>query len=139
MFSRILVPVDLSDRNAPALEAASDLARAGRGSILLLHVIEEIEGVPPRELEDFYRDLGQRAEAALDALGSDLEKRGVQVETRIRRGRRWTEIVDCAAAEGCDLVLLRSHVLDPAEPLRGVGTISHQVALAARCAVLLVR
>lgn len=139
MFSRILIPVDLSARNRRTLEAAADLVRAGGGSALILHVIEEIEDVPAAELEDFYRDLRARAEAALAELRADLEKRGVAVETRVRSGRRWSEIVECAEAEGCDLVLLRSHVLDPSQPLRGFGTISHQVALAARCAVLLVR
>ncbi|MGH0038302.1 MAG: universal stress protein [Myxococcota bacterium] len=139
MYSRILVPVDLSDRNAPALEKAAEIARAGGGTLLLLHVIEELENGPRDEFEDFYRELGARAEEALSTLGKLAEERGVAFETRTRRGRRWAEIVECAEREGCDLIVLRSHVLDPARPLHGLGTISHHVALGARCAVLLVR
>jgi nucleotide-binding universal stress UspA family protein len=139
MFSKILVPVDLSDRNALALDKATEIALAGGGELLLLHVIEELEDVKPGELDDFYRDLADRAEATLAVLRQPLEKRGVNVTTRVGRGRRWAEIVEVAERESCDLIVLRTHTLDPANPLHGIGTISHQVALAARCAVLMVR
>ena len=139
MFARILVPVDLSERNAPALDTAAELAAAGAGTLLILHVIEEIEDVGVDELAEFYQGLRVRAEKALDAMRAQLEGRGASVATRIETGKRGAEIVRCAEDEGCDLVVLRSHVLDLQHPVRGLGTISHQVALACRCAVLLVR
>jgi nucleotide-binding universal stress UspA family protein len=139
MYSRILIPVDLSDRNAPALEAAAELAGQTGCSVLLLHVIEEVDDVEDESLAEFYRGLRGRAEASLAARREELETRGLPVDTRIRMGKRGAEIVRCVQEERCDLVVLRSHVLDPDEPFRGIGTISHQVALAAPCAVLLVR
>lgn len=139
MFSRILVPVDLSDRNGAALDAVSELARASGGTVLLLHVIEEIEDVPREELEDFYAGLRQRAETTMAGLRQQLEKSGVAVEERIRMGRRGPQIVHCAEQERCDLIVLRSHVLAAQEPARRIGTVSHQVALAADCPVLLIR
>ena len=139
MFSRILVPVDLSDRNGPAVEAAADLAGVDQGALLLLHVIEEIEGVDPSETEDFYQGLRARAETVLADLSERLASQHISTTTQIRTGKRGSEIVRCADEERSDLVVLRSHLLDPEHPARGIGTISHQVALAAPCAVLLVR
>ena len=139
MFSRILVPLDLSDRNEIAVETAAELARASEGSIVLLHVIEEIGDGPADELEAFYSGLRRRAESALGEWRARLERKEITVEERIRMGRRGPEVVRCAQEERCDLVVLRSHVLDRGEPIRGIGTVSHQVALAASCPVLLVR
>ena len=138
MFSRALVPVDLSDRNVPVVEAAGGLVESG-GVVVLLHVIEEIEELPAGELEEFYGEFRERAERLLGELRDVLEKEGLAVDTRIRMGRRGAEIVRCAAEERCDLIVLRSHALDPEEPLRGLGSVSHQVALASRCPVLLLR
>lgn len=139
MFSRILVPVDLSDRNGPAVDTAAELASAAGGTVLLLHVIEEIENMAPSELEAFYQGLRSRAEAVLAGLQDHLRESGVTVETHIGMGRRGAEIVRFAEEQSCDLAVLRSHVIDRDHPARGIGTISHQVALAASCAVLLVR
>jgi nucleotide-binding universal stress UspA family protein len=139
MFSRILVPVDVSDHNGPAIEITGQLLGASSGSALLLHVIEEIEDVPNEESELFYGEFRQRAEAVLADLGAEFEKLGVPAETQIRMGRRGSEIVRCAEEERCDLVVLRSHILDPEHPMRGIGSVSHQVSLAAGCAVLLIR
>jgi nucleotide-binding universal stress UspA family protein len=139
MFSRILVPVDLSDRNGAAVEAAAELAAASSGVVIVLHVIEELENVPRSELEDFYQGLRGRAEGVLDGLRGQLEGRGVPVETAIRMGKPGTEILRFAEDESCDLAVMRSHVIDREHPTRGIGTTSHQIALAARCPVLLVR
>jgi nucleotide-binding universal stress UspA family protein len=139
MYSKILIPVDLSDRNAPAIDAAAELAAPSGGTALLVHVIEEIDDLDDGGLSEFYEGLRRRAEARLAELRQALETRSIAVETRIRTGKRTSEIVRYAEEEGCDLVVMRSHVLDPRQPLRSIGTISHQVALAAPCAVLLVR
>jgi len=139
MFSRILVPLDLSHRNAPAVEMVGDLLASDGGVAILVHVIEEIEGVPREESEDFYGEFRQRAESLLADFRKKLEHRGISVDTQIRMGRRGAEVVRCATEERCDLIVLRSHALDPEEPMRGIGTVSHQVALAAPCGVLLLR
>jgi hypothetical protein len=54
-------------------------------------------------------------------------------------GKRGAEIVRCVEQERYDLVVMRSHMLDAEQPFRGIGTISHHVALVAPCAVPLVR
>jgi nucleotide-binding universal stress UspA family protein len=45
MFTKILVPVDLSNRHQQALEAAANLAKQSGAEITLLHIIEVITGL----------------------------------------------------------------------------------------------
>ncbi len=54
MFRRILVPVDLTEKNRSAVEAAAEQARASSAPITLLHVIETIQGATYEEFESFY-------------------------------------------------------------------------------------
>ena len=66
MFRKILVPVDFTEKNEAAIQAALEVA-AGHADaeIHLLHVIETIEHVEFDEMKDFYRGLEVRAEAKL--------------------------------------------------------------------------
>ena len=42
MFTKILVPVDLSDKHQQALDIAARLARESGGEVTLVHVVETI-------------------------------------------------------------------------------------------------
>ncbi len=139
MFRRILVPVDLTEKNRSAVEAAAEQARASSAPITLLHVIETIQGATYEEFESFYATLTQRAEDALGKWSEELASRGLSVEREIVFGKRGTEILRFAADHECDLIVVSSHAVDRVHPTRNLGTISHQVALFAPCAVLLVR
>lgn len=137
MFLKILVPVDLTDKNRLAVEQARDLLETG-GEILLLHVIETIDDVPFEELEDFYHRLETRAQ---DGLGKLAELAGDEgsVRRQVVYGKRVREIVDCAAEEAVDLIVLSSHPVGPEHAAEGWATLSYQVAILARCPVLLVK
>ena len=139
MYRDILVPVDLTEKNAKAIDAAAELAEPGKSTLHLLHVIETIQDVPFEEIESFYEGLEQKAEIALERWAGELTSRGLQVRREIAFGKRAVEIVRQAADGECDLIVLSSQRLDPAEPSAGLGTLSHQVAIIAPCAVLLVR
>lgn len=141
-FSHVLVPVDLSDANRRAVEQARPLL-AEDGRVTLLHVIETIEDVPWEELEGFYQRLEQRADRHLANLAALLQDGGVPVDTRVVYGKRAREILTHADEHLADLILLRSHPVerDPeqAAPGQGWATLSYQVAILARCAVMLVK
>jgi len=139
MYRHILVPVDLSDRNLRALEAAAELAAASGARVTLVHVIETIEDAAVEEFEDFYRRLEEKAEASLGPWVERIAARGVEVGKRILYGRRTEQIVRCADAEQADLIVLTSHRVDLDRLGGGWGTISYQVAVFADCAVLLVK
>ena len=77
MFDHVLVPVDLTDRNRRALEAAARLAGED-GEVTLLHVIETLD-LPFDELEDFYQRLHDRAQVEMDQMADPLSVSGVTV------------------------------------------------------------
>ena len=139
MFQKILVPLDVAKKNQPALAAAAEVARQHRGTILLLHVIERIEHVPEEELKSFYQRLEQGVQRELSAAARSLAEQGVTASTHIVFGRRAEEVVRFAIQEHVDLIVLRSHRYDLQTAKFPVGTLSHQIAVLAQCAVLLVK
>jgi nucleotide-binding universal stress UspA family protein len=139
-FHRILVPVDNSGENQRAVELAARLASAhSDGVVVLLHVIETIEDEPEEEIRDFYAAIEDEARKAMEALVGAMPAKPSTIERRISYGRRGPEILAVAADCGADLVVVRSHRLDPAQPGAGIGTLSHEVALLADVPVLLVK
>lgn len=139
MFRNILIPVDLSGKAQIAMDAALALAQPEPPRITLLHVIETIEDVESEEFEDFYQILRERAEECLAGWVERLEQAGVEVNQEIVVGKRAVEIARLAEELGCDLIILRSHRIDPESPMGGIGTISHQVAVLAGCSVMLMK
>ena len=139
MFQRILVPLDIAQKNQPALAAAAELARQNKAAILLLHVIERIEHVPDEELKSFYQRLEEGAQRELSAAAQSLAEQGIAASTHIVFGRRAEEVVRFAIQNQVDLIVLRSHRYDPQTAAFPVGTLSHQLAVLAQCAVLLVK
>lgn len=138
LFQKILVPVDLTQKNRHAVEVAGELASASGGSVTLLHVIEELD-LPFEEVEDFYRQLEDRAAGAMGDLAEVLAEAGVAHAQHVRYGQRATEIVGFAREEDFDLILLSSHRTDPEDPARNWASLSHKVAILAQTPVLLVK
>ncbi len=139
MFKKILVPVDLTERNWRAIEQACELTAPGTGQLLLVHVIETIEDSPLEEFEAFYRRLEDKAQARLADWVHKIGARGHHAERLVVYGRRSEQIVRVAEAEGADLIIVSSHRVEPDRPGGGWGTISYQVAVFAACPVLLIK
>lgn len=139
MFRTIVVPVDLTDRNRPAVEMAAKLSTPSEGTIHLLHVIETIPGFSVDEEPEFYGRLEKRASQHLKSLAAPLRERGVQVEADVIYGSRAKTILDETKRIGADLVVIQSHRIDGERRGEGLGTLSHQVGLFAPCPVLLVK
>jgi nucleotide-binding universal stress UspA family protein len=138
MFDRILVPVDLTDRNFRALGMAARLAGEA-GEVTLLHVIEMLD-LPFDELEDFYQRLHDRAQTEMDRMVASLsESDVVPVLQRICYGNRLREILAFATENDSQLIVMSSRRLDPAEAPAGFATLSHQLAMLSQVPVLLVK
>jgi nucleotide-binding universal stress UspA family protein len=138
MYDSILIPVDLSSANDAVFERARELGAPDRTDILLLHVIETLQDDEPGEMDDFYEELREEADAKMTAWASDLAEDGFAVEATITYGERGPEITRVADEEAVDLIVQRSHVVTRDDETN-VGTVSHQVAIFAPCSVLLVR
>jgi nucleotide-binding universal stress UspA family protein len=143
MFRKILVPVDFTDKNEPAFEAARQTALhpdpEQRGEVELLHVIETIEHIGFEEMADFYRGLETRAAAKLFALEERFREADIKARSEILYGKRAETIIRHAEDREIDLIVLSSHKVDRDHPALGLGTISYRIAIVARCPVLLVK
>ena len=139
MYHTILIPVDISDKNEVPVKFITQWGTPTSTSVVLLHVIETLKDIAFEDLEGFYQTLQHKAEQKMTILEEELSAVGYQVEQKIVYGRRGKEILGYAEEEGVDLIVLRSHVMDRSNPGKGLGTLSHQVALLASCSVWLIR
>jgi nucleotide-binding universal stress UspA family protein len=138
MFAKIVVPVDLTERHGQTLDLAARLAGTS-GEVVVLHVIEVIQGLGREEDPAFYRRLEAVALAKVGGLVESLREKKVKARGEVQFGNRVGEIVACARREAADLIALASHAFDPSRPGAGWGTLSYQVGLLSTCPVLLVK
>ncbi|HVS15738.1 MAG TPA: universal stress protein [Thermoanaerobaculia bacterium] len=140
MFRKLLVPVDFTASNQAALAAAASLAAEPDGvEITLLHVIETLAGVTFEEEREFYERLEGRARAGMEELAARLDLPPERVRREVVYGRRAPEVVAYAEREGCDLIVLSSHRVDPQSAPGSWATLSYSIAVLALCPVLLVK
>ena len=139
MFNRLLVPVDLSPRNARPLRMALALARESHAQVILLHVVEQIADTPAAELSAFYRRLLRRAQRRLEVLATPFARAGIPVSTEASIGQAARDIVRTAARRKVDLLVLGSHRVRLDRPALAWGTISYKVGIFCQCPVLLVK
>jgi nucleotide-binding universal stress UspA family protein len=139
VFHRIVVPVDLSNRNIPALEVAIKLALHNRARVTLLHVIEMLEDSTFEELAEFYHRLEKQARDKMKRLADELIAHRLDVHQDILYGKRAEQIISYSVEHQIDLIVLSSHKIDLKYPGEGWGTISYKVGILSQCPVLLVK
>lgn len=139
MFKRILVPIDLSDRNARTLRTALGLARTTRARVTLLHVIQPVADALVRELGPFYRRLVTASERRLAQAARPFTAAGCPVTTEVCIGQPAREILRTAARGRADLIVMGSHKVRPSRPSPGWGTTSYRVGLLCQSPILLVK
>ncbi len=138
-FRHLLIPVDFTEKNLPALDVAFDLAVANHARVTLLHVVEQIEGDADAELMPFYDRLRVRAESELERLSQRFDAAGLAVDRKIRFGPRLHEIVTDSVERAADLIVMSSHKPDLTQPHQTWATLSYQVSVLCPCPVLLVK
>jgi universal stress protein A len=139
-FKHILVPIDLSARNARALATALALARAEGARVTLLHVVQRIEDLSATEMQAFARRLERRAAKRLQEAARPFAAAGVPVDGAVLTGVPPREIARFAAAKKADLIVINSHRVEGlARPGHGLGTTSYQVAMLCPCPILLLK
>ena len=139
-MKRILVGLDGSSRAPAVLDAATSLAKARGGRVVLLRVV----GLPPDVPQDFWRTtdepllkvLERHAKEYLDACVAKVPKDcfgGVEIAV----GAPWQAICEMARAVEADLVVIGSHGYSGIDRL--LGTTAAKVVNHAPCTVLVVR
>ena len=139
MFTKIVLPVDLTDKHAAALDAAVRLVGHGGGSVTLLHVVEVIPGLSMEEEGVFYGRLERLARSQLQQLGKALEEQKVGWQVEVRFGKRVAETARYAAESGADLLIVTGPRFDPADAAAAWQSMSYTVGIMAQCPVLVVK
>lgn len=115
MFTRILVPLDGSERAERALEVAAPLVRALEGSLILVRVVQPplqpaTAFVPALEAAaGILSDEVDEAAAYLAQVAQRLETEGLKPERVTLVGIPAEEILNALRASGADAVILCSH------------------------------
>lgn len=112
MTRRVLVPIDGSPHADAALEYACSLHSGAEITALFVldpfGYYEEGRGFPDR-LEDWYANLEERADRLFEEATERASEHGVELRTATERGRPDRAIVDHAAENDFDAVVIGAH------------------------------
>ena len=109
-FTRILFPIDFSERCIYAAPYVAALARRYQSHVLLLHVVEPMPAMYSTGgliMEDF-RELEESVKSQFANFGQDAFK-GVAVERTVVMGQPSRSIVDYAVQNRIDLITMPTH------------------------------
>lgn len=141
-FQNILVPVDFTKKNWAALDVVFETAIHNKAPVTLLHVIEEIDDGEFEEdpdVKDFYRRMEERSNRELESMSQRFVEAGIDIQLKVRFGKRIAEIVKYSVDHPIDLIVMSSHPLVDRNPATSVVTLSYQVSLLCECPILLVK
>jgi nucleotide-binding universal stress UspA family protein len=138
-IKRILVPTDFTLSSMQALGQAVQIARRCQATITLLYVVDVNFHIPPTGPVDANKlraELRQEGREKLAQMVLGLAGAGVEVQTLIRQGLPWEEILD--TARQYDLVVIGKHKPQPFWHLFTRQTVKG-VLEATPCPVMVVR
>ena len=141
-YKRLLCPVDFSETSLSALRYALALAKEADASVTILHVFDwPRDGDPLVERFDtleFRRVVEEDARVRLDALITDDERQWCSPSTAVAYGKPYREILDLAAKENADLIVMGVRGRNTFD-LAVFGSTTQHVVRGASCPVLTLR
>jgi len=139
-IQRILVPHDFGEAAERALVYALALAEKLGARITVLHAYEvPAYGYPDALVAavEFASEIERRAVEALEQIALRVRTPKVEVETTVRRGTPWAEIVKAAEQLPADLIVMGTHGRKMMPRLL-LGSVAEKVVRSAQCPVLTV-
>jgi nucleotide-binding universal stress UspA family protein len=149
-FRRLLCAIDFSHSSLGALELALSLAKQSDAALTLLHVLEwpweeppppPVEALPIEQgvaLAEFRRYCEQSAKKRLESLVPDSLRVSQRPVGRVRSGKSYVQILQTAAEEGTDLIVIGVHGRNPLD-MALFGSTANQIVRRATCPVLTLR
>jgi nucleotide-binding universal stress UspA family protein len=120
MFSRILVALDGSARDADVLAVAGQLARRTGASMLLVRIESRL--APAREV--------LQVDAAVGRQAAELQAKGLEARHVVECGQPARNITAIAKQEQSDLIVLVSHYRDDLQVLWQPGVVARMLVRA---------
>ncbi|SHJ32196.1 Nucleotide-binding universal stress protein, UspA family [Shimia gijangensis] len=135
MYKHILLPVSFEDhRNTAAAVSIARKLKGDGGKVTMLHVMEQIPSYVVNYVpEGFHEKAKEAIVQSLADLAGDMEN----VEGVVVDGHSGRTILDWAASNQVDLIVIASHRPGMADYL--LGSTAAQVVRHAKCAVHVVR
>jgi len=143
VYRTILCPIEFSDASLRAMEYAFALAQETGARIILLHVIEQLVDAPqpagrsPFGLDEYRKDLEETARARLKSAVPAQARVWCTPEERVATGKAYRVILDTAAREKAEVIVMGVHGRGAVKRL--FGSTTHHVIREARCPVLTLR
>ncbi len=138
----ILVPIDFSADADQALAYAMELAQTLQARLTLLHVIHltpmTMGDMFSSSLEAYLNTMEIEAHKHMQALLARVHHEGLEGETSIVQGVPFQSIVDRAANEDVDLIVMGTHGRTGLTHAL-MGSVAEKVMRLARCPVLVTR
>jgi len=157
MYKKILVPYDGSEPSDKALDHAVHIAKmSGKSEVILLYVIAEFPTYhfierPARSiktgekttvsqyLKEVYELMEESANDVLDKKKEDIKKTtGLEIGTKLLTGHISNSIIDFAAKEKVDLIVIGNVGRSGMSKLRSLGSVSRSVSERSPCPVMIV-
>ncbi len=142
-FSKILVPIDFSDFSKSALKYAVTFAQQYHSKLILIYVMEPVIYPPDFSMGQITLptvnfEMDKRAKEELDKLAESEISSLVQVQTVIKTGKPFVEIIETAKEEDADLIIISTHGHSGVEHILFSST-ADKVVRKAPCPVLTLR
>jgi len=142
---KILVPTDFSEFSDKALESAVDVAKKENATIEFLHVISVIQTCSVDYCFDQQTlDMLEKnsINASMDQMKKEIDRvpgaSSVQIETVIRKGTPYEEILNEQKEKKIDLIVIGSHGKTGLIH-HLMGSVAERVMRGAKCPVLLAK
>jgi len=139
---RVLMAVDDSSFSENVIRAVEGGIRHEHTEILVLHVLQPVEPVPPPEMAQGYapelEGQKQPARTLVERIAAELRRVGFTTQTEVLIGDVTKTILDRAAEWHADLITVGSHGERSIRDFL-LGSVAESVARRAGCSVAVVR
>jgi len=142
-IKKVLVPIDFSDYSRNSLRYSINFIRCFRAELILIYVVEPVIYPPDFSMGQIAVpavdvEVDKRASEELKKLAKTEVPPDMKARTIIKTGKPFVEIVETAAEEDIDLIIIASHGRSGMEHIL-FGSTADKVIRKAPCPVLTLR
>jgi universal stress protein A len=142
-IKKVLVPIDFSDYSKSSLKYAVNFAKNFKASLILVYVVEPVIYPPDFSMGQIAIpaagvEMDKRAKEELDKLAEKEIPSDLNVKKIIKTGKPFVEIIETAADEDADLIIIATHGHTGVEHIL-FGSTAEKVVRKAPCPVLTLR
>lgn len=140
---KILIPIDFSDYSKTALKYAVNFAQQFSAEMILVYVVEPVIYPPDFSMgqiaiPSLTSEFDERAKEELNKLAKTEIPQNLKVSVKIKTGKPFVEIIETAAEESVDLIIIATHGHSGVEHIL-FGSTAEKVVRKAPCPVLTLR